>query len=116
MDLQLRKMREDSKMTQTDLAKAIGTTLRKISAWERGETSIPLEMACIIADYFHVTLDELAGRWEYVGSATTSTREEVEIVEAYRDADARGRENILETARREKRAQGTPQDCLREAK
>lgn len=67
MNLQLRQIRESRGLTQGELAKQVGTTLRKISAWERQETALPLEMAVTFAEFFGCTLDELAGRWEYVG-------------------------------------------------
>lgn len=102
MKLQLRKLRENRHMTQSELAKKVNTTLRKISAWERGETSIPLEDACNIADFFGVTLDELAGRWEYVNKIPSATPDEVQLVDDYRKSDERGRGNILDVARREK--------------
>lgn len=102
MELQLRKLRENRHMTQTELAKETKTTLRKISAWERGETSLPLEDACRIADFFDVTLDELAGRWEYVNKIPSATPDEVQLVDDYRKSDERGKGNILDVAQREK--------------
>lgn len=109
MQLQLRTLRSNAGMSQTELAKRIGTTLRRVSAWERGEIQITLEDACRVADFYHITLDELAGRWEYVGTPAADP-DEVEIVNAYRDTDSRGKENILDTARREKRATRPSED------
>ena len=62
MNLRISELRDQNNMTQSQLAEAIGTTLRKISAWERQETPIPLEWAVLIADTFKCSLDELAGR------------------------------------------------------
>lgn len=62
MNLQLAALRESNHLTQTELAAKVGATLRKVSAWERGETPIRLEDAAMIADVFGCTLDELAGR------------------------------------------------------
>lgn len=95
-------MREEKHMTQSELAKEVDATLRKISAWERGETPLPLEDACRIADFFNVTLDELAGRWEYVNGIPSATPEELCLVDAYRKSDERGKGNILDVAKREK--------------
>lgn len=62
MQLRLKSMREARRMTQKELADAIGSTLRKVSSWENGEVRIPLADAARIADVFDCSLDELAGR------------------------------------------------------
>lgn len=60
-NLQLRKLRKDAGMTQSDLAGEIGTTLRVVSSWERGETDLPFALAVEIANTLHCSLDALAG-------------------------------------------------------
>lgn len=62
MDLQLKRLRKQAGLTQAELAQKIGTTLRVVSAWERGETDLPLDFAIEIANVFHCSLDALAGR------------------------------------------------------
>ena len=62
MNFQLKRIRKERGLRQEDLAKAIFSTPRIVGAWERGETPISLEDACALADYFNITLDELAGR------------------------------------------------------
>ena len=62
MDLKLRHLRKASDLTQGELANKLGTTLRVVSSWERGETMITLADAARVADVFECTLDELAGR------------------------------------------------------
>ena len=107
MELQLQALRKKAGYkSRKAFAVAFGEAERKVKSWERGETKLPLEDACRIADFFRVTLDELAGRWEYVRALPSASAEEQEIIDAYRDTDARGKENIAETARREKRTQG----------
>lgn len=94
MDLQLRALRRAHDMTQGELAAAIGTTLRVVSTWERGETALSLEDAVRIADVLGCSLDELAGRvWH--GHATDG---ETELVACYRSATPRQRSTILEVA------------------
>lgn len=73
VELQPRMLRTNRRMTQTEFAKSIGTTLRGVSAWKRNETKISLGYAYRIAGVFNVSLDELAGRWEYVGMASDAT-------------------------------------------
>lgn len=62
MKTNIKEMRKARKMTQDDLAGAIGVTKRIVSSWERDEVEITLEDACKVADVFNCTLDELAGR------------------------------------------------------
>lgn len=68
MDLQLKRLRKNSELTQTDLAERIGVSMRVISSWERQETALPLEDAARIADVLDCSLDELAGRYDYIGA------------------------------------------------
>ena len=97
MELRIAALREAKHMTQTDLAKQIGSTLRKVSSWERGETPIRLEDAALIADVFECTLDELAGR-QWPRPPTALASDESHLLSLYRDTDQRGRAAILRTA------------------
>jgi len=55
--IQLRKMR---KMTQEDIAEAIGVTRQSIAKWESGETIPDLEKCRLLAELFELSLDDLA--------------------------------------------------------
>ena len=46
-------------MTQEDLAKALGTTQKSVSAWERGKMTPRPSMMQKIADYFGVNKDDI---------------------------------------------------------
>lgn len=61
--LQLKEMRKLAKMSQQELADAIGVTRGVIGSWEREEVNLPLDKACDIAKVLKCTLEELAG-WE----------------------------------------------------
>lgn len=57
----IRKLRQQNNMTQADLGKIVGVSTQAISKWERG--SIPdISILIVLADYFHVSLDDLIGR------------------------------------------------------
>lgn len=61
-DLQLRRLREAAGLTQRELADRLdGVTMIQVSNWELGKSELRLKEACILADFFDVTLDELAG-------------------------------------------------------
>lgn len=61
-DLQLKRIRKSRHLTQGELAGLIGSTLRKISSYERGETELPLSVAVDLCAALDCTLDELSGR------------------------------------------------------
>ena len=76
MNFQLKRLRLEHDMKQEDLARAISSTTRVVGSWERGETPISLEDACVLADFFSITLDELAGR-EWHDQLLTTDEEEL---------------------------------------
>ena len=58
----LRDMREDSDMTQSQIAEILGIQQTVYSRYERGFQTIPLEHLLKLADYYQVSLDFLTGR------------------------------------------------------
>ncbi len=58
----LRDMREDSDMTQVQVAELLGIQQTVYSRYERGFQTIPLEHLIRLADYYGVSLDFLTGR------------------------------------------------------
>lgn len=57
-------LREKQNQSQTQIAKGIGTTQRKISYWETGKTEPNLEDIRKICKYFHISADYLLGLTE----------------------------------------------------
>lgn len=51
--------RQAVKMTQEDLANKLGVTPQAVSKWERGIGYPDIEIACAIAEFLHITLDQL---------------------------------------------------------
>lgn len=62
----IRDLRDDFRMTQADLAKELGVAISTVSAWEHGKADPSWLNAICLADLFGVSLDELAGRDEYI--------------------------------------------------
>lgn len=58
----VRAMRENSRLTQQQLADKLSVTQRKVSYWESGKIEPDLESLWKLADFFDVTIDELVGR------------------------------------------------------
>lgn len=63
----LKELREEKGISQVELSKQLKYKLSAsaIGRWENGERSPTLESLIILADFFCVTLDYLAGRQDY---------------------------------------------------
>ena len=58
----LKSLREDRKITQDDLAAAIGVSKQAVSHYERGTRFPKREQLEALADFFNVDIDYLTGR------------------------------------------------------
>lgn len=58
----IRDMREDSDLSQKQIAAFLGIAQTVYSRYERGYQTIPLEHLIALADYYHVSLDFMTGR------------------------------------------------------
>ncbi len=67
MVLKIKELREESGMTQKELASRIGNLQRNVSNWENGISEPDCKTLIDIADTFDVTLDELLGREKNYG-------------------------------------------------
>ncbi len=61
MKSNIRKLRNERNLSQTELAKVIGKTQQTVSHMEKDRDRIPIESLIIIADYFGVTTDCVLG-------------------------------------------------------
>ena len=57
----IRELRKRDGRTQETLAEALGVTSQAISRWEANGGYPDMEMIPAIANYFHVSIDELFG-------------------------------------------------------
>lgn len=62
MKLRIREYREELGLTQSELAKSIGTLQRNISNWENGVNEPDCATIVRLAEIFNIGLDELFGR------------------------------------------------------
>lgn len=60
--IQIQTLRRKRNITQETLAAEMGVTVGAVSKWENSATMPDILMLCSLADYFHVTTDELLGR------------------------------------------------------
>lgn len=58
----LTKLMADSDISNMALGKEVGVSYEAVRQWKTGKIVPSLDKASKVADYFHVTLDELAGR------------------------------------------------------
>lgn len=57
----LKSLRQDRDLTQSDIAKVLETTYQYYSTYESGKREMPLSRAIILARFYNVSLDYLAG-------------------------------------------------------
>lgn len=67
--------------------------------YENRKRQLNYESLCILADYYHVTLDYLFGRSDRTDLTGSLESEEKLLVEYYRAMDQRGRENVMVMAK-----------------
>ena len=82
----IRDLREDADRTQSDVAEYLGTTAQYYGKYEKGERELPFSRAILLADYYNVSLDYLAGR-RGAGeraSAPDLSEDESKILELFR--------------------------------
>ena len=58
----IRRCRTEQNLTQEQLAYELGVSAQAVSRWETGTTYPDIMLLPVIADFFHLTLDELMGR------------------------------------------------------
>ena len=61
LGVKIRELRKRDGRTQDNLAEALGVTAQAVSRWESGGSYPDMEMIPAIANYFHVSIDELFG-------------------------------------------------------
>ena len=57
----LRDLREDADKSQEEIAKIIGTSQSYYAQYENGKRAIPFERVIVLAKYYNVSLDYIAG-------------------------------------------------------
>ena len=55
----LTRLRKLKKLTQEEVAEAVGVTRQSVAKWEAGETTPDLDKGRLLADLFEVSLDDL---------------------------------------------------------
>ena len=57
----LRNLREDAEKSQEEIAKLLGTSQSYYAQYENGKRTIPFDRVVLLAEYYNVSLDYIAG-------------------------------------------------------
>lgn len=95
----LKKVMKEKKISQTELAEAIGASQATVSYWLKNKASPTVENFEKIIEYLNVDANEILGRKTRAPDKLTS--KEKELIRYYRKMDERSKEYILESANRE---------------
>ena len=71
MDYQdmIRNLREDSDLTQQDVAEILGTSQTMYARYERGANEMPIRHLLKLCEYYHVSADYILGLSSSSGGA-----------------------------------------------
>lgn len=93
----LRDCREDCDITQAKIAKKLSMGTTQYRRYELAESPISLELAEILADFYNVSLDYIAGRTNDKKGLTRSDlpTEETELIKKFRSLTEKQRGIII---------------------
>lgn len=96
MNLAIKKLRKNLRISQTEFAKAVGVSLRTVGSWERGESLPNAEQIWSCALALNCSPNDVLG-WKE--EKPTQDIFEHELVECYRACTPSRQDRILDTAR-----------------
>ena len=91
----LKDLRKQKKVTQVQLAEAIGVSAGNVGDWENGKSRPNYEALISLANFFGVSADVLLGLKEVDERTTVLADWEVDLVSMIRKMDARDQEDIF---------------------
>lgn len=90
--MKLKDIRQANKMTQEEVAKALGIPKKTYQNYEREVREADSVILCKLADLWHVSVDDLMGR------STFEDSDEEIMIQLFRMLDKRGRQKLIELA------------------
>lgn len=97
----LKELRLAQNLTQSAVANLLNITREAYSMYETGKRQLSYDSLCLLSDYYHVSTDYILGRSESKELYSPLTKEEAQLLQAYRQADKRGRDLISAAAKYE---------------
>ena len=103
--MRIKELRLERNLTQSEVAKAIGTSQRNIGRWENGENVPAAVYVKALAEFFGVRADYLLGLEDDFGvrvddkekKPDTLSAEERRLLEGYREINASGKKLVMQT-------------------
>lgn len=92
----LKRLREEKEITQTELSKIINISNRVLGYYESDRFPTDPEILIKLANFFEVSVDYLLGNETIKTIKKELTREEIDLIEMYRELDRKGKDDILE--------------------
>lgn len=62
VSIKLKELRLENELTQSKVAEILKVSRVVYNRYENNQREIPIELLCILADYYNVSLDYLVGR------------------------------------------------------
>lgn len=96
----IKDLREDADKTQQELADYLGTSSQHYGKYELGNAEIPFERAIMLAKYYNVSFDYIAGLTNNKCGLASSdlTNKQQELIRFTASLSADERENLLKLA------------------
>ena len=103
--MRIKELRLERNLTQSEVAKAIGTSQRNIGRWENGENTPAAIYVKALAEFFCVSADYLLGLEDDFGVRVDDkekkpdvlSAEERRLLEGYREINAAGKKLVIQT-------------------
>lgn len=94
----LKDLREDMDMNQTKIANIIGTSQSYYAQYENGNRTIPFDRVVILAEFYDVSIDYIAGRTNDKRGLTRSelSENETDLIKKFRSLSIERQSRILE--------------------
>ena len=94
----LKDLREDKDLRQKDIADIINTSANYYGDYENGKRPLPFDRVVILADFYNVSLDYIAGRTNDKRGLNKSDlpQSEVNLLKKFRSLSADRQSRILE--------------------
>ena len=101
--MRIRQRRKELRISQEELAAALGTTQSQISRYEKGENDPTGEVLASLARELETTADWILGLTDEISRAARSfddlSADEQQLVEIYRSKSLEKRKQVVEVAR-----------------
>lgn len=92
----IRDLREDKDLNQAEVAQDLNMHKTTYCRYEQGISTPPLDIAVMIAKYYNVSIDYIAGITNDKGGKHQVSREEAEILSKYNDLSERRKGRIIQ--------------------